>query len=352
MTTENQFEEIKPSLDTSLLNAPSTEESLIESPPPQTRGQKILRRTLWTFFTLFCFLLFTLMKLPEDRIKNYIDGSLNLILKPRGISISSSDSHLSYLFGISYVMKDVTLVIPPPAVPIHIEKIEVSPSILPLLLGKLGGTLHIEQGSGSMKGSFSIKNTQISTSGKFKKFDIGKSGLLAIAAEIQGSAVLDGELDLSGDFSVPQSIEGNTRLHLSHIVLEPQSISGFSIPRLNISEGTFDLNIAKGKALIKTLQLGKTGGTPDDLRGTLTGDITLAKQWESSLLNLKSHFSLSETMLKSFMILDLILSAGKQPDGSFAFSLTGPLDGPFPSPLTGGETPAPTPTASPSGSPS
>ena len=350
--TEDQFDNRDASLDTSLIDTPSSdEESLIDAPPPQSQGEKIIKRMGWIGFALICFIFFTLIKLPDDRLKNYIDGTLNSVLAQRGIAISSTDSHMSYLFGISYVMKGVTLMGPPPSPPIHIQKVEISPSLLSLLVGKFGGSLFIQDGEGSLNSSFSMKGSKISASGKLKKFDIGKAGLLTLAADIQASAVLDGNFSISGDFSVPSSLDGSTAIHLSQVIIDPQTIAGFSIPRLSISEGIIDLTFDQGKATIKTFQLGKTGNPADDLKGTLTGDATLAKQWESSTLNLKSRFSLSENVLKAFVILDVILGGGKQPDGSYAFSLIGPIEAPIPMPISAGmpDTNAPVPT--PSGTP-
>jgi hypothetical protein len=111
---------------------------------------------------------------------------------------------------------------------------------------------------------------------------------------------------------------------------------GFNIPKIAVSESVADVTFGKGKATLKTVRIGKTGNTAEDLRGTVTGDLLLAKSWDSSTLNLKIRFSLAESILKSFMLLDAILGAGKQPDGSYAFNLTGPLSAPMPIPIPPG----------------
>ena len=46
----------------------------IEPPEPTSKLLRGLRIAGWTFFTLFCLLTFTLIKLPEDRIRNLVQG--------------------------------------------------------------------------------------------------------------------------------------------------------------------------------------------------------------------------------------------------------------------------------------
>lgn len=298
-----------------------------------SKAKRIMTAVGWTFLGLFCLIFFTLLKLPEDRLKNYIDGSISAVLAPRGISLTSTDSSLSFIFGLSYTMKDVTLNFPPPAAPAHIDRLQVSPSILPLIIGRMGGAFKIKNGDGTLNGSFSMKKTNFSFSFRAKKFDLGKVGALPLAAKIQGSMILDGTGSLSGDMMSPVTLDGGTEIKLSKIVIDPQMVMGFSVPRLNVSEGTIDVAFDKAKAAIKTFRFGKQGNPSDDIQATITGDITLGKTWDASQLNVKTHFSLSPSILKAFSLLDAILGMGKQADESYAFNLNGPLLSPMPTPI-------------------
>jgi hypothetical protein len=97
-----------------------------------------------------------------------------------------------------------------------------------------------------------------------------------------------------------------------------------------------DVEIDKAKVTIKTFQLGKASNTTDDVHATVSGDLTLGKQWESSNLNAKATFSVSDNVKKAFVLLDALLGSAKQPDGSYAYSLTGPISAINPLPLGGG----------------
>jgi type II secretion system protein N len=290
----------------------------------------------WISFGILCLTFFTLLKLPEDRLKAYIDGNIAAALAEKGISFIATEGRLSFLFGLSYTMKDVTLNFPPPSSQVHIDKIEISPSLLPLILSTYSGKMWIENGKGELSGSFSIKKTQFSLSYKAKKLELQKLGIMPFVAGVQVAATIDGSGTLSGDHTNPSVLEGEAALTLTQISLEPQSIAGFSVPQLSVSDAIAEIKAEKGKAVIKTFRVGKPSpsksGVLDDIQGAITGDITLAKQLEASQVNLKLHFTFSENVMKSFVLLDALLGAGKQPDGSYSFTLTGPLMSPIPAP--------------------
>jgi type II secretion system protein N len=317
--------------------------------PPPSRGRKILRIAGWIGFALACLAAFTFLKLPEVRLKNYIQGMLAHELGGRGITYTAGRTSISMFLGVSYKMRDVTLNFPPPAAPVHIDQIEVSPSILSMALGRMGGKLWIHDGDGSLKASFSARQTktalEASASFKTRKLDLGKLGVFQHFAGVKAGAVVAGEGSVSGDLNTPSSFNGSVRLDLSKILLDAQTLTinsqlgpmPLTLPRVEITEGTIELAIGQGRAQVKTLRLGRPGATPEDpLTGTVTGDVVLGKQWESSSLNLKTQFKLSEAMMKAFVLIDAVLGAGKQADGSYAFDLSGPLTQPTAAASKGG----------------
>ncbi len=318
--------------------SPLDDPSMDKSSVPPSKAKRSLATLGWILYGLACLIFFTVIKLPDEKIKGTINSMIANQLSTQGITFSASESDLSYGFGISYILKGVSLrfssASTPPAL---IEKIEVSPSLFTLLFGGVGGALEIQQGEGRLSSSFSIKKTNISFDFKAKKMDIGKLGLLSALAGIQGSVVLDGKGSVEGDWKSPSTLEGSASLQLSRLTLDAQSIMGFPIPKIHVSEGNIEFTAEKAKVLIKNFQLGKAGLTPpDDLHGNLSGDITLTKQWESSTMNLKTRFSLSESILKSLVLLDAILGSGKQPDGGYSFSLSGPFFAPVAAPVKPG----------------
>lgn len=317
-----------------------TTETPTSGGPRMSRMRKIMRGAAWTSFAIGCLIFFTVFKLPEDRLKNYINGTISAALAPRGITFTAAKSDVSIGLGISYEMKDVTINLPPPEAPLHVDEIEVAPSFLPLLLGRVGGKLWLYNGDGWLKASFAMKalgkQGSVSASYKIKELNLGKLGILPIAAGIKGSAIANGTGTFSGDINQPSSWEGELELTLSKIVLDKQSIQGFAIPKLSVADGVAEIVAGGGKATIKSLRLGKPGGT-DDLSASASGDVTLGKDFGASSASIKTRFTLSKTITDDpqLALLPTLLTPARQQDGSYGYSISGPLYAPVMAPLGG-----------------
>ena len=113
--------------------------AVIETPPSKFR--KFLTISAWTTTGLVSLTLFTFLKLPEDRVKGLIQSNISAALASKGVTLTADQTSIGILMGLSYVMKDVTLSLPPPAAPAHIDQIEIAPSFAALLTGKLGARI-------------------------------------------------------------------------------------------------------------------------------------------------------------------------------------------------------------------
>lgn len=303
-----------------------------EADTPPSRGRKLFANIAWTFLGLFALTFFTLAKLPDAKIKSWVESGISNVLSPRGITLTAEQSELSFLFGIQYVMKNVTLDFPPPQPPARIDEIRVSPAFLPMLAGKLGASIEIKSGKGSAVFTGAFRGGTVSGTLRADQFDVGSIALLKLITDVNGSAVVTGKADFSGSTEDWTTLDASVQLDLSKISIPSQSIQGFSIPALNMSQGQVDVVIDHGKGQIRSLKIGKHDSTTDDIKATITGDLVFGKSLQNSTCNLKANFSLSESLLKSFVLLDAILAQGKQPDGSYAYRLEGPLLSPNPIP--------------------
>jgi type II secretion system protein N len=296
-----------------------------------TRSQKIIRVGGWVALGLFLLIFFTILKLPKDRIKNFVNGSISAYLAPQGISFYSDRSNVS-LLPISYTMEEVKLGFPPPDLPVTIESVSVSPSLFSLFRGRQAASLYVSNGKGSLAADISAKKSDLSVSLRAKKFDLGKIGLLPILVKIKAAAVLDGSANINGDINTPSSLTGSTELNLSAINIDKQNIASFNIPNLAISEGKAFFSVEKTKLKINTLTLGKPGSS-DDITAKVTGEISLGRNWESSMLDVKAIVTLSPAVIAAFPLVDALLGSAKLPDGSYSIQLTGPASMPNYTPL-------------------
>ena len=293
--------------------------------------RRMLSYSGWFAAFFFFLILFTILKLPEDRLVKYVNGTLSAQLADQGIGFSVSEGHVSFL-RMRYLMKDVTLTFSSGDV-VRLDSIVVSPALLSTLSGTPGGSITVEAGKGSLNAQFAFGKTSFQGSYDVENLDLGKLGVLKAAASVSGGAVASGKGDVSGDLSSPVSLSGKLGLNLANIQIDAQSIMGFPVPKLAVSEGRAEISLEKGRAVINTLRLGKPGNAADDVRANLTGDVTLGRNWPLSQLNVKSELTVSEAVLKSISLLDMLLGSGKQADGSYAFNLTGSLGSPIATPV-------------------
>ena len=301
---------------------------------PQSRGKRIAKKLGWAGVFLFFLALFTVLKLPEEKVRGFIQGQIRQQLEPMGIGFSAEKSSLSVLFGFKYSMEKVTLTLAPPASPILLDRLTVSPSLFSLLRRRLGGTAELQSGSGSAWVNYSMRTDSADPDLKFsyelKTFDLSKLAALGLA--FSGSSMnltiagtVNGSGGLNGNLGNPGSLTGDIQLEFAKIALEPLTVSGFVLPKLAISTGTVDIGIAKSVATVKAFKIGKPGLEADDLHATVTGDVTLARSWDASILKLKTNFSLSAGVMKALILVDALLAPFKQPDGTYAYPLEGTL---------------------------
>jgi len=287
----------------------------------------------WVLFALFCLIFFTVIKLPKDKLKDYIIGSVNSTLSDQGITYTAKNTTISYLFGIKINLQQVSLTLPPPAPKVTLDEITLSPSLLNLLIGKFKASFDIKSQKTQLGGMFSLKGQQLETTFRAEEIDLGKLGVFTLAAGIDGSALLSGSGDVTLNLADYSSTQGSLSLSLKNLGLEPQTLFGFAIPKISISEGTAYFEATNGKLTIKQFKLGKNGNKADDINGSLTGTITLAKYLTSSKMDLNTKFGFSENVMKSFILLETLLGPGKQPDGTYSYNLKGPLTAPVPTPI-------------------
>ncbi len=294
------------------------------------RARRILKNLAWTWLALVLLVTFTLMKLPEARLKNFVLGHLQVFLSPMGLNVSAE--HASLTFGFGYELDQVVLSAPPPALPVKIDRIRVSPSFSSLFTGRLGADLKLQQADSSLKARFSQRGQDARVQFELERVNLGRLGVIPmIAGGLRGSATVSGSGRLAGDLSIPSSLAGEAKLQLGRLTLEEQKVQGFNLPPIQISEGSIEVQIEPGKALIRRFSLGKKGNASDDLVGNLSGDLQLSRNWYSSAWNTRARFQLSDRILKSkeLSLLEMILSPAKTPDGDFAYSLTGPFSAPM-----------------------
>ncbi len=284
----------------------------------------------WIFLGLLflsMLVLFTLVKVPQPKIHAWILGTINQQMIPMGIQVSADEGHIALGLGLKYEMTGVRLTKSVTQKTLKLSRLEVAPSILPLLQGKLGGNFRLEdEGSGSLSGVVLAKGDEFDINLALDNLDLGKMGILPFAADLEGTANLNGGVELTGTTAQIVAMTGKIDLTIKKLVIDAQKVMGFEVPRTSVGEGVISIAVGGGNATFTTFRLGKPSGT-DDLNGTMSGTIKLLRQLENSEGTLKLKFAFSDRYKqeKTISLLDSLLGQYKHPDGTFGMKFLGPL---------------------------
>jgi type II secretion system protein N len=297
---------------------PETGDTGMEAPHSAGKGVlKILSMSL-VFISLIVF--FTILKMPRSRVTDLIQGYIQAALDPSGIYIRSMDRTLD-LFPVPKYRLDHPVVELSEQTQIEFDALEVRPSPLKLFTGAIGGQAMIRQGKGDLTLDGALRKNSISFEALLNEIDLGKIGAFSFAG-IKGGGSLNGKIQIDGspaDFTV---MNGVLDLKMKNVNIEEQSIFGFKVPPVLLSDGTVAADLKAGKLSLRNVALGRQN---DDLLVTASGDIMLNRNLNSSLLNLRITLALSDKLKSAFSFIDMVLSGSKQKDGRYAFKLTGPL---------------------------
>ncbi|MFN7684311.1 MAG: type II secretion system protein GspN [Oligoflexia bacterium] len=305
----------------------------------QTKIKKLLPALSWASLFLAVVAFFTLLKLPEQQIGQLLIEKINETLQQStlALEISAERTRLSLLPLPAVRLEEVTLKARDATgnpIRANWKSLRIRPSVLDLILGRLGATIEIQAGlkpSRLLSASAWSKGSSFSLDLTLNQAELGETGLsiLPLFAHISGKIPVSGRVQLSGNSSDLTALSGMIQLSFETVELPAQKISSFSTPKLTIRGGEIRAGIAASKLKIDSFRLGKPAEAGDDLAGTLSGSITLGKTLDSSQMDLKAMLRVSEAVNRAFFIIDAILGVGRKPDGSYSLSLNGPLYAPI-----------------------
>lgn len=296
-------------------------------------GGGFFRFILWTFFAIICLIVFTIIKAPQDKVHSTLMSYVNQALSQQSIQLVSDEGKVRIGLGLSYEMSGLKFVNTSNGKSLKISEFSFSPSLLGMISGKMGGHFILREGTGKIEGDVSLMGEDIDLHITLDRINLGKTGLLSFFANVEGTADINGEINIFGSPRSLTSLKGNSKLKINRVVIDPQSLFGFNIPRLSIADGDIDLNLNSGKAEVKQLQLGKQG-SGDDLFIKVTGSSKLGRTIDASDIDVRVQLALAGEVAKTFALLDAILGNYKKPDGTYTFKLSGPITAAMPQPDT------------------
>lgn len=303
----------------------------IASAPP-SRVKRILRWSAWIGGTLAFLLIFTILKLPKAKIQSYVRGIVTQAFAQQGITLNSSLSEFSLFPTIRYTLKEVRVRFNEGPNELLLDEVRVSPKIIPFLTGAVAADLLVKSGKGELTASVSMKNPDMSVDFDAENLDLTQMQALPALASLQGGAVISGEGNFSGNMTSPDTLEGDIQIGIKSLALDSQAIYGIMLPPISIAESMIKIKASGGTLRLLNVEVGKQGAKTDDITAKITGDIKLGKQIMASTLDIGAEFSFSEKVSKAIILLEALVGSGKQPDGTYAFRITGTPMQPIPVP--------------------
>ena len=293
---------------------------------PVDTGISKLQRTGIILFAVFSFFFFLIMKLPEARIQNLIIAHIRIFAQQQGFLFSAEKVHVGLLFGPSLRMDNVELkAIDDEHQVLKVPYLKIRPKLLSLLssVKKVGITADLLEGeiSGSVGGSTA---GSMAVDLSIDSIDLGASTIIKRFLPVELSGKFNGRINLDLDSENTAKSDGSIKLTIDKLVLPAQSVSGFNLPKVSISESKINVGIAAGQLTINEFELGKDGKN-DDLVGKLTGSGVLNRYLDRSTIKASAVFNISQSVKTSFPLLNALLSSAQQPDGKFAYHFSGPL---------------------------
>jgi type II secretion system protein N len=152
------------------------------------------------------------------------------------------------------------------------------------------------------------------------------SPFLGDMVKLKGNFLL--EALFSSNFTLSEIHSGHLLLSSKNLQLPAQNIQMLNIPSLNLKDFQLKLSMENNQVEILNLLIGQKEAP---IHGNFKGSIKLNKQNRAnSQLNLEGEIKFSESFIKNFAILNLLLSGKQAKAGYYRLKLSGTLANPSP----------------------
>lgn len=294
---------------------------------------RILKGVAYTLFFLFCLAVFLVWGFPVERIQSLIEREAS-----KALGMKATVSELSMLFPNGVEASAVRLTKEEedgkPGFGLLATDVSARIGILGIITGSRDISFSAGLLSGTIEGDLRLDENAQEIAAKIQQLDLAKLPLLSdkIGLPVNGKVQGQVELELNPkDFkaargtiaiAVEKAGLGEGKLQLP----VPGFSGGLTVPPINLGKILAELEIGKGRADIKTLQV-----RSEDVEATVEGNLNLQKRLDQSMANLKVKFKLTDDFLnRNPKFKDLIQMAGlpRGPDGMSTYNIYGNIGHP------------------------
>jgi type II secretion system protein N len=285
----------------------------------------VLRRLLWPAGALLAFFLFLVLTFPYEVLARRIE----MEARRAGAEVTIGSAGAGGLAAVR--ARDVRVRITSPAggeawPELRFERAVVSPDILALILRRTSFGFSLQGYGGTARGHIALSNDPRQPGISSFRIDASDLDLAALPLrEIAGVAAA-GKLRLKADLPALLPVEtarGALTLALDGGAVTEGTAGGFSLPRTALGRVEGTVAVEKGVARVE-----KTQARGGDIEADLDGSVNLRPLLSLSQADLHLRFRPADRWLNENAVIKgmigLIQNA-RQGDGSYVFTLSGPL---------------------------
>ncbi len=284
----------------------------------------MLRRSLLPGGAVLAFFLFLVLTFPYDVLARRIE----MEAKRAGAEVTIGSAGAGGLAAVR--ARDVRVRIAPASgdawPELRFDRAVVSPDLIALLLRRTSFGFSVEGYGGTARGHVALSDDPRQPGVSSFRIDASDLDLSALPLRDLAGVLAAGKLRLKADLPALLPVEtarGSISLALEGAAVTGGSVAGFSLPRTALGRVDGAVAVEKGVARID-----KTQARGGDVEADVDGNVNLRPLLSLSQADLHVRFRANDSWLnENGMIKGMIglIQNARQGDGSYVFTLNGPL---------------------------
>ena len=284
----------------------------------------VLRRSLLPGGAVLAFFLFLVLTFPYDVLARRIE----MEAKRAGADVTIGSAGAGGLAAVR--ARDVRVRIAPASgdawPELRFDRAVVSPDLIALILRRTSFGFSVEGYGGTARGHVALSDDPRQPGVSSFRIDASDLDLSALPLRDLAGVLAAGKLRLKADLPALLPVEtarGSISLLLEGAAVTGGSVAGFSLPRTALGRVEGAVAVEKGVARID-----KTQARGGDVEADVDGNVNLRPLLSLSQADLHVRFRANDSWLnENGMIKGMIglIQNARQGDGSYVFTLNGPL---------------------------